>query len=154
MALGISGPDDPIDWESLAKYATEVMGRAYAPYSNFKVGVAGLVVGGVLGGLAIGKNNEAAAFCRPDEPTLCSAQGVALGQDVKALGTASTVAIVAGSVLAAGGVVLFLVAPGGRAAEGAAPAAPAEKKGSSERGGVRALRARVTAGWIGVEGSW
>ncbi len=59
MALGISGPDDPIDWESLAKYATEVMGRAYAPYSEFKVGVAGLVDDGRV---VLGCNVENAAY--------------------------------------------------------------------------------------------
>lgn len=32
-----------IDWDALQRYATEVMERAYAPYSGFKVGVAGLV---------------------------------------------------------------------------------------------------------------
>ncbi len=32
-----------IDWDSLQRYATEVMERAYAPYSGYRVGVAGLV---------------------------------------------------------------------------------------------------------------
>jgi cytidine deaminase len=59
MALGISGPDDPIDWESLAKYATEVMGRAYAPYSDFKVGAAGLVDDGRV---VLGCNVENASY--------------------------------------------------------------------------------------------
>ena len=37
MALSDEG------WEELRKAATEAMRRAYAPYSHFKVGVAGLV---------------------------------------------------------------------------------------------------------------
>lgn len=41
--LGLTPADAPIDWESLQRYATEVMERAYAPYSNYKVGAAGLV---------------------------------------------------------------------------------------------------------------
>jgi len=32
-----------IDWEALRSAAVEVMGHAYAPYSQFPVGVAGLV---------------------------------------------------------------------------------------------------------------
>ncbi|MCW2830373.1 MAG: cytidine deaminase [Aeromicrobium sp.] len=59
MALGILGPDDPIDWASLTKYATEVMGRAYAPYSSYKVGVAGLVDDGRV---VLGCNVENAAY--------------------------------------------------------------------------------------------
>jgi len=32
-----------VDWDALRRAATEVMGRAYAPYSRFPVGAAGLV---------------------------------------------------------------------------------------------------------------
>lgn len=57
--LGIAGPDDPVDWDALTRYATEVMGRAYAPYSHFKVGVAGLVNDGRV---VLGCNVENAAY--------------------------------------------------------------------------------------------
>jgi cytidine deaminase len=57
--LGIKGPGDPVDWAALTKYATEVMGRAYAPYSGFKVGVAGLVDDGRV---VLGCNVENAAY--------------------------------------------------------------------------------------------
>ncbi len=57
--LGIKGADDPVDWDALDRYATEVMGRAYAPYSNFKVGVAGLVDDGRV---VLGCNVENAAY--------------------------------------------------------------------------------------------
>lgn len=59
MALGIKGPDDPVDWDALTRYATEVMGRAYSPYSNFKVGAAGLVDDGRV---VLGCNVENAAY--------------------------------------------------------------------------------------------
>ena len=32
-----------VDWDALRAVATEAMRRAYAPYSNFPVGAAGLV---------------------------------------------------------------------------------------------------------------
>jgi cytidine deaminase len=35
-----------IDWDGLRRAATEVMGRAYAPYSRFPVGAAALVADG------------------------------------------------------------------------------------------------------------
>lgn len=58
-SLGITGADDPVDWNALTRYATEVMGRAYAPYSNYKVGVAGLVDDGRV---VLGCNVENAAY--------------------------------------------------------------------------------------------
>ncbi len=59
MSLGITGSDAPVDWDALRRYATEVMSRAYAPYSNFKVGVAGLVDDGRV---VLGCNVENAAY--------------------------------------------------------------------------------------------
>ncbi len=59
MTLGITSPNDPVDWDALRRYATEVMERAYAPYSNFKVGVAGLVDDGRV---VLGCNVENAAY--------------------------------------------------------------------------------------------
>ena len=41
--MGGSGGDDLIDWEGLRTAAREAMTHAYAPYSRFPVGVAGLV---------------------------------------------------------------------------------------------------------------
>jgi len=47
------------DWERLRAAAIEVMGRAYAPYSNFPVGVAGLVDDGRI---VVGCNVENASY--------------------------------------------------------------------------------------------
>lgn len=48
-----------IDWESLRAAATDVMRRAYAPYSNFAVGAAGLVGDGRV---VVGCNVENASY--------------------------------------------------------------------------------------------
>lgn len=58
-AFGFTPADAPVDWEALTRYATEVMQRAYAPYSNYKVGVAGLVDDGRV---VLGCNVENAAY--------------------------------------------------------------------------------------------
>ncbi|HET8971112.1 MAG TPA: cytidine deaminase [Candidatus Nanopelagicales bacterium] len=48
-----------IDWEALHAAAVDIMGRAYAPYSRFKVGVAGLVDDGRI---VVGCNVENASY--------------------------------------------------------------------------------------------
>ena len=53
------GPTADVDWEELRRLATDVMRRAYAPYSNFPVGVAGLVDDGRV---VVGCNVENAAY--------------------------------------------------------------------------------------------
>jgi len=51
--------DDPVDWDELTHLASDVMRRAYAPYSDFPVGVAGLVDDGRV---VVGCNVENAAY--------------------------------------------------------------------------------------------
>lgn len=48
-----------VDWSALTAAAVEVMHRAYAPYSRFRVGVAGLVDDGRV---VVGCNVENAAY--------------------------------------------------------------------------------------------
>jgi len=59
MSLGITPADAPVDWDALRRYATEVMQRAYAPYSRYKVGAAGLVDDGRV---VLGCNVENASY--------------------------------------------------------------------------------------------
>ena len=62
-------PGQDVDWAALRAAATEVMHRAYAPYSHFKVGAAALVDDGRV---VVGCNVENAAY----GVTLCAECGV------------------------------------------------------------------------------
>lgn len=56
--------DPAVDWDGLAARATEVMRHAYAPYSNFSVGVAGLVDDGrVVTGCNVENASYGLALC-------------------------------------------------------------------------------------------
>lgn len=81
------------------------------------VGVAALVTGGVLGGLASSQWSDAQDnHCRT--PKLCDADGVALATDALTFANASTGLFIGGGILAGVGVTLFLTARGsGKAAQ-------------------------------------
>jgi hypothetical protein len=76
------------------------------------VGGVGVIVGVVFGVIALGKKSDASnpSMCNA-EFTTCSPAGKALVDDAKSAGLVSTVALVAGGVLAVGGVVFMLTAP-------------------------------------------
>ena len=86
------------------------------------VGAAGMVVGAVFGGMALGNHDELAKRCAPGEPRVCDAEGVKIAADQKTVATVSTVGFAAGGALLAAGVVLWLVAPA------------AEKEGGAKTG--------------------
>jgi hypothetical protein len=88
-------------------------------------GVAGVVLGGVFGAMAKSKWDEALTGCRGPEGTRCSDTAIGLGDDAATQATVSTVGFVAGGVLVAGGVVLWLTAPSAKPAATAARLRPA-----------------------------
>jgi len=55
----VADADRVVDWDALRQAATDVMRRAYAPYSTFPVGAAGLVDDGRV---VVGCNVENAAY--------------------------------------------------------------------------------------------
>ena len=85
-------------------------GMRIAGATTMGVGIAGIVVGGIFGALAIGKKNEASPNCTADF-SACNATGKAAVDDGLTFGTISTVGFVAGGVLAAAGVFVFVLAP-------------------------------------------
>jgi cytidine deaminase len=64
-----AGAGRAVDWAALRAAAVEVMGRAYAPYSGFSVGAAGLVDDGRV---VVGCNVENGAY----GVTLCAECGM------------------------------------------------------------------------------
>jgi hypothetical protein len=108
------------------------------------LGGAGVAVGAVLGGLALSKNGASNDGDQCDALNRCDDAGLALRNEAMGLGTGSTVAIAAGAVVLAGGVVLFATAPSAAAKDERAAA------------GARRWSARVELlpGGVRVMGSW
>jgi hypothetical protein len=80
-------------------------------------GVAGLVVGAVMGGLAGSKWSDARDnHCRTE--TLCDPAGVGLAGEAKTFAQVSTALFIGGGVLAAGGATLFFLSLGSGKKEG------------------------------------
>lgn len=85
------------------------------------VGVAGIIVGAVTGGMALGKKSDGDVGCSDGDPPRCPQASVDARNDGFTLATVSTIGFIAGGVLAAGGVVLFVVGgDGGGGGESAA----------------------------------
>jgi hypothetical protein len=86
------------------------------------VGVAGLIAGAIFGVEALSKNSSAnSGHCGGSLGSAndCDSTGVSLRHDAVTFGNVSTVAFIAGGVLAAGGATLFLVAPSSHVEVGA-----------------------------------
>jgi cytidine deaminase len=65
MTTAAAENDAPaIDWDGLRRAATEAMGKAYVPYSNFPVGVAALVSDGrVIAGCNVENASYGVTLC-------------------------------------------------------------------------------------------
>jgi hypothetical protein len=107
VALGEMGPRAVVPPESKSSSGTQrtiglVAGGA---------GLAGLVVGSVLGWVAKSTYDDAVRNHCPSGPTSCDPTGVAQGATADHQATASTIAFLAGGALLAGGAVLYFTAP-------------------------------------------
>jgi hypothetical protein len=74
-------------------------------------GVTALVAGGVLGYIAHRKNEASLDYCRADRPNACTAEGVTRRESARDFATASTIVMIGGGALVAGGLTLVLTAP-------------------------------------------
>ncbi|MFS8065133.1 MAG: hypothetical protein ACMG6S_02055 [Byssovorax sp.] len=131
-------------------------GRRAATYVAGGVGLAGLILGGVLGGLALAEKSTVDTSCKPtsDPATLgCRGDGFAASQRLQSLGLWSTVGIGVGAAASVTAIVLFATEP-------------AKPKQEARAGGPRRLvpvmiksaSARLSAGpagaTLGIEGAW
>jgi hypothetical protein len=104
------------------------------------VGVAALAVGGALGGLAMSKNDDSDAECPQG---FCSAEGNDLRVEAATFADAATGLFIGGGVLAAGGILMIILAP--------KDDEPAEKP--ADETAVR-VRFAPVAGGVGILGDF
>src|ERR1700727_2388580 len=78
-----------VDWKTLRSAATDVAGRAYAPYSGLRVGAAGQDAAGTV---VTGCNVENVSFGL----TLCAECGLVSAQHAAGAGPLIAVSVVAG----------------------------------------------------------
>lgn len=126
--------------------------RRVAAYVIGSVGVAGLVAGGVMGGLALGKKAIIAENCgpgvdpkNPGDATRCREPGLAAAAAVKPLGLGSTIGFAAGLAGVGTAIVLILTEP-----RKATPATGARGPWVS----ASVLSAGPESAMVGAHGSW
>lgn len=139
----------PLEVDSKKATTTLMPGASPRPWQKplgigaMAVGGAGVAVGAVLGGLALSKNGQSNEDTHCDALNRCDDTGLALRKEALGLGTGSTVALVAGAVVLAGGVVLFATAP----------SAPKDAQVGA-RAGRWSAQVEVVPGGLRVKGSW
>ncbi len=90
-------------------------GRRIGAFVSVGIGVAGVVMGAVTGGLALGKKSTVDQGCGARagfaDPTACNATGIAAASSLSTLGLVSTVGFVVGAAGLATGAVLLATEP-------------------------------------------
>lgn len=79
--------------------------------TGIAVGGAGLILGGVFGGLALAKNGESNDGPCDEQTNVCSNEGLDLRDEALTFSYVSTAGIIVGGVLAAAGIVILVTAP-------------------------------------------
>lgn len=114
------------------------------------VGAVGIGVGVAAGVDALGKHDALSERCSPGVPRTCDAEGLRIADAQGAVATVSTVGFVAGGVLAAAGVVLWVVAP----AAGGDRQGRARSRGRAGGSGVWAAPVVGSEAGVLVGGAW
>jgi len=124
-------------------------GRRVAAYVVGGVGVAGLVLGGVMGGLALGKKSTITAHCgagiKSSDELACDTDGLAAIESVKPIGLVSTIGFAVGLAGVGTAIVMILTEP---------------KKAKSVTGArgpwmsASVLSAGPSGAMLGAQGAW
>jgi hypothetical protein len=93
------------------------------------LGVVGIGVGSVFGLSAKSKLDQSNSSGNCDSTNHCSSQGLSLRHDASSAATLADVGFIAGGVVLAGGIVLYLTAPHGSQNAGVWTLAPAPVAG-------------------------
>jgi hypothetical protein len=124
-------------------------GRRVAAYVVGGVGVAGLLLGGVMGGLALGKKSTISAHCgsgiKSSDETACDPTGLAASTSIKPLGLVSTVGFAAGLAGVGTAIVLLMTEHNG------------PKPVTGARGpwiSASVLSAGPSGAMVGAQGTW
>lgn len=139
----VAVPVAPLESLRIAGPAPERPWQRPAAIAAIGLGGAGLAAGAVLGGMAIARNQESNdGHCSAQDR--CDPAGLELRRQAVGLGNGSTVALVAGGLLAAGGVALFVTAP--------SPASRDERP--QLRGAQWRAEIALLPGGVAVQGGW
>ena len=106
------------------------------------VGVASLIAGGVLGGLAMSRFDASNAEGKCDAKNFCNAVGVTLRGESLGFARGSTVLIPVGAALTAGGLALVIVA------------SHKDKQAAFVMTRQIQWQVETTPGWVGLRGVW
>ena len=138
-------------------------GQRVGAYAAGGIGIAGLVLGGIMGGLTLEKRSVITDHCMD---TACDAEGLAAAESSKTLGLVSTIGFVVGAAGVGLGTVLLLTEPSatpGPDETSRRNAAPARRAGAAPRSiqppaGRWVSAGVLTAGhdgaMIGARGAW
>ena len=140
VAAGVANVPTPSATRATDETASGPSGRRIGAIVATSVGAAGLLIGAITGGLAIGKKSTVNQDCGlGGDPTACNATGLDAANSLKTLGAVSTAGFVIGGVAAATGIVLFATEP---KANGATATLPGR------------LRVGVSLRGVVAEGTW
>ncbi len=148
--------DEPPSAAVTEEGSPSTSGRRVATYVAGGVGLAGLILGGVLGGLAIAEKSAVDESCKPtsDPATLgCRGDGFAASQRLQSLGFWSTVGFGVGAAASVTAIVLFATEPGKPKKEARA-GGPRRLEPSMIKSASAHLSAGPAGATLGIEGAW